>query len=147
MGGRNSILLSLETLPWWSSTNHIFFNDLLPWIHQNYFDELSSLSTKTSNLLFFLSSPHFWHLNPVLDCKILRESKGKSVYKNKQSTCIGMTSWAFKDRKLNPFPVWSFLKPPNSHAVYFVSLKRPDSTSQMISLFLHPVSEGFLLNK
>lgn len=46
---------------------------------------------KDFKISFSLSSAHFWHLNPMLDYKILRESKDKSVYKNKQSICIDMT--------------------------------------------------------
>lgn len=73
MGGRNNILLSLETP------------------HGDYLLTTFLKMIVIYKISFSLSSAHFWHLNPMLDCKILRESKDKSVYKNKQSICIDMT--------------------------------------------------------
>ena len=53
----------------------------------------------------FPLSDHFWYLNPVLDCKILRESKDKCVYKSQQSTYLYRYDFMGLQRhKIDPFP-------------------------------------------
>lgn len=83
---------------------HFLKSDLLPWIHQNL-EVLSELCKWTSNLLFLSLSDHFWHLNPVLDCKILRESKDKCVYKSQQSTYLYRYDFmGLRRHKIDQFP-------------------------------------------
>lgn len=49
---------------------------------------LSSIWIMQKNLKpSFPLSAHFWHLKPIVECKILRESEDKCVYKS-QSTYL-----------------------------------------------------------